>query len=183
MDLGLYDIDFFKWHFDNVHDQSVEVGVQFALDHKFKSIVDFGCGIGSYLEGAWECGADIKGYEISEHARTYTTKEIQSFIEYKDLLSVNPDRYDVCICIEVAEHVDPFSSRKLVDILTRSSDYIVFSAAPPGQEGTGHINCQEFEFWAGLFEKKGFNLTGRKLESWKSAPDYVLKNLMIYEKL
>ena len=183
MNLDLYDDEFFLWHLTHVHDMSVEVGAQFILDHRFKSIVDYGCGIGSYLQGAYEYGAEIKGYEISPDAEPYTHDSIKPYIEYKDFLTIQePDRADVCICIEVAEHVDAYSSRRLVDILTQTSDYIVFSAAPPGQEGTGHINCQEFEFWAGLFEKKGFRLTAKKLDSWASAPDYVLKNLMIFEK-
>lgn len=183
MNIELYDDEFFLWHLTHVHDMSVEVGAQFILDHKFKSIVDYGCGIGSYLQGAYEYGADIKGYEISEDARVYTNESIQPFIEYKNFLTLNKiDRYDVCICIEVAEHIDNHNSRKLVDILTMTSDYIVFSAAPPGQEGTGHINCQDHEFWCGLFEKKGFRLKTKKLESWSSAPDYVLKNLMVFTK-
>ncbi len=183
MNLNLYDNDFFKWHFDYVHEQSIKVGAEFVLSHKFKSIVDYGCGIGSYLQGAYEHGAKIKGYEISKDARMYTSKEIQPFIEYKDFLAIDPQRHDVCICIEVAEHIDPFSSRRLVDILCRSSDYIVFSAAPPGQEGTGHINCKDKEYWISIFKKQGFRLKDITLKSWESAPDYVIKNLMIYEKL
>ena len=183
MNLDLYNDDFFKWHFKYVHEQSIKVGIEFVLSHKFKSIVDYGCGIGSYLQGAYEYGAKIKGYEISEDARIYTSKEIQPFIEYKDFLTIDPQRYDVCICIEVAEHIDPNRSRRLVDILCRSSDYIIFSAAPPGQEGTGHINCQPREFWIKLFKEKDFKLTATKLKSWESEPDYVLKNLMVYEKI
>lgn len=183
MNQELYDDEFFLWHLTHVHDQSVEAGAQFVLDHKFKTIVDYGCGIGSYLEGAYEYGADIKGYEISEAARVYTNESIQKYIEYKDFLTISePERADVCICIEVAEHINSYSSRRLINLLTKTSDYIVFSAAPPGQEGTGHINCQDHEFWYGLFEKKGFRLKTRRLESWESAPDYVLKNLMIFEK-
>jgi len=181
MNLDLYNDDFFKWHYDYVHQTCISVGREFAKQHKFDSIVDYGCGIGSYLQGCE--GKEIKGYEISSHAKKYTHKEMHRFIEYKDFLTITPKRYDVCLCIEVAEHIDPHNSHKLVKLLTRTSDYIIFSAAPPGQEGTGHINCQDKEYWYKLFEKEGFILRGDYLESWAGAPDYVVKNLMIYEKL
>lgn len=183
MNLDLYNDDFFKWHYDYVHGVSAEVGNHFAAEHKFNSVVDYGCGIGSYLWGIYEQGIKIKGYEISEDARIYTPEVIQPYIEYKDFLTIEPERYDVCLCIEVAEHIDSDKSERLVDVLCESSDYIIFSAAPLGQEGTGHINCQPREFWIKLFKKKGFKLTGTKLKSWERAPDYVIKNLMIYEKL
>ena len=101
-----------------------------------------------------------------------------------DFLTIAPEKYEVCMCIEVAEHIDPYNSKQLVKILTMTSDFIVFSAAPPGQAGTGHINCQEPEYWIDLFEKRGFKQYRKRnvLESWIEAPDYVLKNLMIYKK-
>ena len=72
MNLDLYDTDFFQWHLTNVHDMSVSVGELFAKQYGFKSIVDYGCGIGSYLQGCYEMGVDIKGYEISEYAKEFT---------------------------------------------------------------------------------------------------------------
>ena len=184
MNLDLYDRDFFKWHHTFVHLMSVEVGELFAKQYKFKSIVDYGCGIGSYLQGCYEMGVDIKGYEISESAKEFTEPCIRPFIEYMDFLTIAPEKYEVCMCIEVAEHVDPENSKQLVKILTMTSDFIVFSAAPPGQDGTGHINCQEPEYWIDLFKKKGFKQyrPGNILESWIDSPDYVLKNLMTFTK-
>lgn len=182
MNLDLYDKDFFKWHQENVHFDSVKVGEAFAKQYKFKSIVDYGCGIGSYLLGCFNEGVKIKGYEISESALYYTYPDLKPFIEYVDFLTIAPERYEVCMCIEVAEHIDPENSKQLVKILTMTSDFIVFSGAPPGQEGTGHINCQEPEYWIDLFKKRGFKHKGNALEGWKEAPDYVLKNLMIFVK-
>jgi len=182
MNLDLYNDGFFKWHIDYVHDISIAVGEAFSKQYNFESIVDYGCGIGSYLQGCYEMGVAIKGYEISDHAKRHTHEAIQPFIEYKDILTLKPERYDVCMCIEVAEHIDPEDSERLVDLLTKTSDFIVFSAAPPGQSGTGHINCRSHQYWIELFKARGFKLTRRFLESWIDAPDYVLKNLMIYEQ-
>ncbi len=184
MNLDLYDRDFFEWHYKFVHLMSVEVGESFAKQHKFKSIVDYGCGIGSYLLGCLNEGVKVKGYEIGASAQEFTHPSLKPYIEYVDFLKITPERYEVAICIEVAEHIDPENSEKLIKILTMSSDFIVFSAAPPGQEGTGHINCQPFEYWIELFEARGFKQyrPGTVLESWIDAPDYVLKNLMTFVK-
>lgn len=179
MNLDLYNDEFFKWHYDNVHTTCVNTSRKFAKDHKFKSIIDYGCGIASYLEGCYLKGVKIKGYEISKAAKKYTSEYIQPFIEYKDFLKIQPKRYDVCLCIEVAEHIDPKNSEKLVKLLTLTSDFIVFSAATPNQEGTGHINCREKEYWIDLFEKRGFKEA--QIDSFEDAPDYVVKNLMIWK--
>ncbi|KKN74661.1 hypothetical protein LCGC14_0388630 [marine sediment metagenome] len=184
MDLDLYDDDFFKWHYKYVHWMSVGVGKAFAKQYKFKSIVDYGCGIGSYLLGCQEEGVRVKGYEISPAAHIHTNSNLHPYIEYMDFLTIAPEKYEVCMCIEVAEHIDSHNSKQLVKILTMTSDFIVFSAAPPGQEGTGHINCQPFEYWIDLFKKRHFKQyrPGKVLESWIDAPDYVIKNLMVFTK-
>jgi hypothetical protein len=33
---------------------------------------------------------------------------------------------------------------------------VLFSAAPPGQGGEGHINERPYEFWRGLFAARGY---------------------------
>ncbi|MCA9808549.1 MAG: hypothetical protein KC476_11395, partial [Cyanobacteria bacterium HKST-UBA06] len=49
-------------------------------------------------------------------------------------------------------------SRQLVKTLTKASDTVFFTAAPPGQGGVGHINEQPQAFWERLFQDEGFSL-------------------------
>ena len=68
----------------------------------------------------------------------------------------NPERFDLAICIEVAEHLPEQSAKTLVDSLCSLSDFILFSAAIPGQGGLHHLNEQWQEYWVAQFQEKGF---------------------------
>ena len=43
----------------------------------------------------------------------------------------------------------------IVEGMTRFSDIIHWSAAPPGQKGVNHVNCQTPEWWEKKFNKFG----------------------------
>jgi hypothetical protein len=51
-------------------------------------------------------------------------------------------RFDLAICVEVAEHLRPEHGPSLVDDLCRLSEAVLFGAALPHQPGKGHINCR-----------------------------------------
>jgi 2-polyprenyl-3-methyl-5-hydroxy-6-metoxy-1,4-benzoquinol methylase len=53
-----------------------------------------------------------------------------------------PGRYDLVICLEVAEHLSPESGRYLVRALSQAAPLVFFSAAVPGQGGSYHVNEQ-----------------------------------------
>ncbi|MCA9789386.1 MAG: hypothetical protein KC462_06410, partial [Cyanobacteria bacterium HKST-UBA05] len=55
--------------------------------------------------------------------------------------------FDLAMCVEIAEHIPNRCSRQLVKTLTKASDTVFFTAAPPGQGGVGHINEQPQAFW------------------------------------
>ena len=86
---------------------------------------------------------------------------MEKYISFGDVTKTIPleQKYDCAISIEVAEHIPTQFSEKLVENLTNATDnVIIFTAAKPGQGGTGHINCQPKKFWLDLFAKKGFYL-------------------------
>ena len=53
---------------------------------------------------------------------------------------ITDKKYDCSVSIEVAEHIPEEYSEKLVEHDQLSNGFIIFTAAPPGQGGTGHIN-------------------------------------------
>ena len=67
-------------------------------------------------------------------------------------------RYDLAICLEVAEHIPDEHSRDLVDALCAAAPVVLFSAAVPGQGGTGHINERWPEYWRERFEARGYRI-------------------------
>ena len=69
---------------------------------------------------------------------------------------VLPNRFDLAICTEVAEHVKRESAAILVESLAQAADVIAFGAAIPMQGGHGHINEQWPSYWRALFAKSGY---------------------------
>ena len=185
MNINLYDKGFFAWHKQHVHNDCVEAGIFIAEYFSPQSVIDYGCGIGSFLQGikGYDSSIDVKGYEISKHAKEFIDSSIIDKVEFKNILKVK-DFADISLCLEVAEHIDPENSEQLVKVLcTNTKDYIIFTAAPEGQHGTGHINCQSKTYWIDLFESKGWALniaaTSHLIDNVKLA-DYYINNLMIF---
>lgn len=123
-----------------------------------KSILDVGCGTGTWLRVALDLGVTdifgIDGVEITSHTRLID----QKYIQKQDLTApVDLNRkFDVVLCLEVAEHLDAKFAPVLIETLTKHSDHILFSAACPGQPGQHHVNCQWPEYWQELFNRLGF---------------------------
>ena len=188
-DIKLYDREFFEWHYKNVHLQAVKCMQWYIGQYKPKSIVDFGCGIGSYLEPAWALFLKIKGYDISSEARPLTMHSLWPFIEYRDCTKpIDSGQYDCVISLETAEHLEPSGTDQFIkNLVNATGKTLLFTAAPPGQEGMGHINCRPKEFWIEEFSK---HLTYNKELSdeiaafWgiQGAPWYIVKNLLVFER-
>jgi hypothetical protein len=68
--------------------------------------------------------------------------------------------FDLALCLEVVEHLDPVAGETLVDALCSRTPTVVFSAAIPGQGGHGHVNEQWPAYWAERFERNGFRCSG-----------------------
>ncbi len=121
-----------------------------------QSLLDVGCGWGTWLRAAKALGiADVNGIDA------------QALPEYDDLdgavmvrdLSQPFDlgrRFDVVLCLEVAEHLDDAHAASLIASLCRHGDRIIFSAACPNQFGQNHVNCQWPAYWQTRFNAAGF---------------------------
>lgn len=70
------------------------------------------------------------------------------------------ERFDLALCLEVAEHVDANASDGLVASLCSAAPVVLFSAAVPGQGGDNHVNEQWPEFWVERFERCGYRCSG-----------------------
>lgn len=124
------------------------------------SVADVGCGTGAFAHELISLGVeDVVGYEGDWMKNTQTILSKSKYV-YCDLTrKIDASRvFDLCLCLEVAEHIDKSKARTLVDSLTALSSRIVFSAAIPKQGGNHHINEQWPEYWAKLFAEKGFLL-------------------------
>src|SRR5262249_51654275 len=66
--------------------------------------------------------------------------------------------FEMAVCLEVGEHLNPARADTFVDDLTRLAPVVVFSAAIPGQGGTNHINEQWPSYWTALFAKRRYQV-------------------------
>ena len=139
------------------------VGKIIVDNFKINSAIDFGCGLGYYLEGMQQAGCkNLVGLEyMYEYAVLYLSDNIKSNIFKQDIMeSVSLGKFDLSMSIEVAEHLLPEKSDIFIDNLVNSSNkYIFFTAAPKGQGGTGHINERPKEFWIEKLNARGFNFS------------------------
>jgi SAM-dependent methyltransferase len=152
-----------------------------------KSIVDIGCGTGTWLSVAKEFGVEeilgVDGVNLDqEELKIPRTNFINANLSQKFNLNKN---FDLLICLEVAEHLPESSSNILIDTLTNHSDFILFSAAIPSQGGQNHINEQWPEYWSDRFSAKGYfacNILRDKFWDNEEIEWWYRQNMVIYGK-
>jgi len=122
------------------------------------SVVDVGCGIGTWLAVFARHGVSTRLGLDGE----YVTPE---------MLMISPDdywpmdlaaptsvdrRFDLVLCLKVGEHLPGEKAGQFVRLLTGLGPVVRFSAAIPSQEGTGHVNERWPDYWAELFDQQGY---------------------------
>jgi hypothetical protein len=169
-----------------------QLGYDICKMFKLRSVIDFGCSIGCFLEGFMEAGASIKGYEVGYvYSQEFTSENVLRFISPGDLTEPIAAKISDCsFSIEVAEHIDEeYSDQLVANLCNNSKRYIIMSAAPVGQGGVGHINCHDPEYWISRIEGRGFMFqkksTARLLKlitDNKNNPKW-MRNIMVFKCL
>lgn len=123
------------------------------------SAVDLGCGVGAWLATLKEKGvSEVLGFDGPWVNRQYLAIQQSEFTE-QDLTKplALERRFDLAISLEVAEHLPIEAADLFVGNLTSLSDFVLFSAAPPLQGGSNHINEQPIEYWQEKFQRHGYS--------------------------
>ncbi|WP_167760018.1 glycosyltransferase [Paraburkholderia pallida] len=136
------------------------------------SVLDVGCGYGTWLKAAHDLGIrELQGFDGS-----YVDREAflvaPSHFTATDLSQEfsTSHRYDLAISVEVAEHLPITRASGFVRDLCKTSDVVLFSAAPPYQGGEDHLNEQWPEYWGILFRQFGYRCFDLfRSESWDSS--------------
>jgi SAM-dependent methyltransferase len=153
-----------------------------------RSVIDFGCGTGDLLYPFEEKGIEVLGIDASKANRDHCKINEGNFFLF-DIRNAYKakKKYDLCLCLEVAEHIEEKYSGVLITSLAQSSSTIVFTAAPPGQEGLNHVNLKTHDWWIRKFEGVGFNfdrpLTEQLKQEMTKIPgirDWYIKNLLVF---
>jgi SAM-dependent methyltransferase len=124
------------------------------------SVVDVGCGTGSWLASFQEEGVrDVLGVDGSHVAQAGLEIPVELFRAHDLTQPLELDRrFDLTLCVEVGEHLPATAADTLVESLTRAAPCVVFSAAIPHQGGHDHMNEQWPDYWKQKFEARQFQV-------------------------
>lgn len=153
--------------------------------------VDVGAGSGAFAASAARRGRQVWACEHSRWGRLIAERQGVRCVPF-DLGAEPPadllGDFDLSYSFEVAEHVPPDAGDTLVEFLAAQAPVNVFTAAQPGQGGTGHINEQPKEYWIERFERNGRTYRPELSEQLATAlrregvsAEYLVDNVMVFE--
>ena len=154
--------------------------------------LDVGCGNGRMVKTARMLGSEAYGVDQLVEPSWEPYFFHKNLVDYFEL----PDgkKANIVTCIEVAEHIHESAHATLCDTLCNNlaqgtENYLVFSAARPGQDGTGHIACRPAHYWAqefimrGLTANDGMTMNIALLWGRINSPlNYFSDNVMVFHK-
>lgn len=191
---AVYDADYYRLKVHSAASRSAGViarSIVADIVPRTQTVIDVGCGTGALLEELRARGCEVCGLEYSDAAlarcRSVGLRVFKTNLEEDD--SPVAERFDLAVSMEVAEHLPEKVAGRFVDLLCSLADRIVFTAAPPGQGGTDHVNEQPAEYWVDMFRKRGFrrdaDLSESWRESWRSSQrvqSFYYDNLMVFRR-
>ena len=118
-----------------------------------ESVVDVGCGQGIWLAEFQRHGvADVLGIDGAWVEQREFLAGSDRFLAHDLRQALALDRrFELVITLEVAEHLPPERSESFVADLVALGPVIAFSASILDCTGTGEVNQQWPDYWAGLF--------------------------------
>lgn len=186
--MALYDKAFYeKRHENTLHSAKRILTLVSNIIPQLNSAIDLGCGIGTWLSVTKELGANkVKGYDGDWVPREYLVIPEDSFVSY-DLSKkiIDEERFDLAISLEVAEHLPESHSETFVETLCKFSDFVLFSAAIPGQGGEGHINLQWMNYWIEKYKKFNYvpmEIIRKRIWDDEDIPHWYRQNIMFFVK-
>lgn len=180
-------INSWAWHspytpdyYDQIVDEAVksrdEVFRILGIDSN-RTIIDCGCGVcqwgfglGNYIGVDYQVPADkllVKNYIDADLRLPFVLNK----------------KYEVVLCLEMAEHIEEKYADTLVDNLCSLGDFIIFSAAIPFQGGNNHLNEQWQTYWSEKFYQRGYG--GYQLSEIQENENICLwyaQNIVIYKR-
>jgi len=159
----LYDEYYFNHGCGRPYERSQEWLQLFAriADHIQQKIqprtaIDIGCAFGFLVEALRERGIEAYGIDISEFAISKVHEDVRPFCWVGSATDPLPQSYDLIICIEVLEHLEPLEAEQAVANICHHTEDVIFSSTPFDFKEETHFNVQEPHYWAEHFARHGF---------------------------
>lgn len=123
------------------------------------TVIDVGCGVGTWARAFKDRGCNVIGLDGDYVRREdlYITPDEFRAVDLSKCTAGDFDGFDLAVCLEVAEHIDPTAEKNFLDFLSGLAPYVLFSAALPGQGGVGHVNEQWQSHWIDEFHSRGMS--------------------------
>ena len=149
-----------------------------------QTVLDIGCGPGIYVDALRDHGIEAIGIDTDKRI------EGKPHLKKESLFETNSTA-EVVICLEVAEHISKDMSEQVANCVADCvipDGILIWTAAKPGQGGTGHINCQPKDYWVQRLSNYGLQrdelLETQLLDYAKSGyyMGWFLQNLIVFRK-
>ncbi len=145
-----YGRDFFsEWGSGNAAYVATARYIAGALLEEFRPrrLIDLGSGCGVYSFFFREAGAEVVSVDAVQAPPEHS---FPGKVEIRDLSRPVENvwgKFDMTLCLEVAEHIPERDSGIFLANVAQFSDLLIFSAAPPYQGGTHHVNERPKRYW------------------------------------
>ena len=164
---------------------AADVVLPFVLEYTgAKSLIDIGCGVGTWLASAAALG--VSEYHGVDGSGALSLLQIpSSHFEVADLREPLPfeRQFDLAMSVETAEHLPANVAARFVTQLTNLAPQVLFSAAIPGQRGYQHINEQWPSYWAALFAEQRYravDIVRPRFWDDSRVPFWYRQNMLLY---
>jgi SAM-dependent methyltransferase len=184
----LYDAYYYDYDVDPLMLSSAEAMAK-SLKREFdpQFVIDVGCGTGALLAALADFEVRGLGFDYAtaalERSRARGVDARRLDIESDE---IPPERAELAISTEVAEHLPESSADRFVELLTTLAPVVVVTAALPGSGGKDHVNEQPNEYWIEKFASREFaysrELTMRLRDEWRDhgVAETFFRSLMIF---
>lgn len=142
---------------DSIRSAEVVLAILFGK-YKPSSMLDVGCGRGTWLSVAEKMGVSVvhgidgpwvQREQILSRGIVFNSTNMENELPITR-------KYDLAMSVEVAEHLTEVRASSIVGALCKAADLVMFGAAVKGQGGENHVNEQRQSYWADLFRANGY---------------------------
>ena len=140
---------------------------------KIKSFLDIGCGNGGMVFYALLKDLYARGVEGDLDSIPIDCPLILN-VDYRKSSLNHPFSFDLGWSVEVLEHIPENCLNNILKDFANCK-YILFTAAPKGWGGFGHVNEQNEEYWLDKFNKLGFILDKKSTQEIRELSNITFK--------